>query len=64
MVTVRFDMLFITQKDHMRKVTQFHMTNWTDEGVCTNPPAIMKIIEELFLIQRRTGNKPVVIHGW
>ena len=39
------------------------MTNWTDEGLCDNPKAIMQIIDEVFLIQRRTGNKPIVVHG-
>lgn len=51
------------QNEHMRRITQFHMTNWTDEGLCDNPKAIMQIIDEVFLIQRRTGNKPIVIHG-
>ena len=47
----------------MRRVTQFQITNWTDKGLCTNSMSIMKVIDEVILIQRRTGNKPIVIHG-
>ena len=45
------------------KVTQFQMSCWTAEGLCTSPPAIMAVIEQVLVIQRRTGNKPIVVHG-
>ena len=48
-------------QDH--KVTQFQMSCWTPEGLCTSPPAIMAVIENVLVIQRRTGNKPIVVHG-
>ena len=48
-------------QDH--KVTQFQMSCWTPEGLCTSSPAIMAVIENVLVIQRRTGNKPIVVHG-
>ncbi len=47
----------------MRKVTHFMMTNWADDGTCQEPKNLMKMIDQLFIAQRRTGNKPLVIHG-
>ena len=47
----------------MRTVTHFMMTNWTAAGTCTEPKAVMKMIDQLLIAQRRTGNKPIVIHG-
>ena len=48
-------------EDH--KVTQFQMSGWTAEGLCTSPSAVMAVIEQVLVIQRRTGNKPIVVHG-
>lgn len=47
----------------MRTVTHFMMDNWKTDGTCEEPRAIMKMIDQLFIAQRRTGNKPVVVHG-
>eukprot|EP00731_Ephydatia_muelleri_P037068 Em0390g1a len=47
---------------HVQQVTQFHITNWTPDGVCTNFAAITDVIEEVDKVQRRTGNPPIVVH--
>ncbi len=47
----------------MRKVVQFQMTNWSRDGICSDPKTVMKMIDQLLIVQRRTGNKPILIHG-
>ena len=54
-------LLLQSGEDH--KVTQFQMSCWTPEGLCTSPPAIMAVIEQVLVVQRRTGNRPIVVHG-
>ena len=58
--TVSLYVLLQSGQEH--KVTQFQMSCWTAEGLCTSPPAIMAVIEHVLVIQRRTGNKPIVVH--
>ena len=53
----------ILQSGEDHKVTQFQMSCWTPEGLCTSPPAIMAVIEQVLVVQRRTGNRPIVVHG-
>ena len=59
--TVSLHCLLQSGQEH--KVTQFQMSCWTPEGLCTTLPAIMAVIEHVLVIQRRTGNKPIVDHG-
>ena len=54
-------LLLQSGEDH--KVTQFQMSCWTSEGLCTSPPAIMAVIEHVLVVQRRTGNRPIMVHG-
>ena len=44
------------------QVTQFHIRNWNPQGKCSNPQTIISVIEEVSKVQRRTDNKPIVIH--
>ena len=53
-----------SQGENMRRVTQFQMAGWSQDGVCLNPPALMKLIDQLMIAQRRTGEGPVIVHGW
>eukprot|EP00731_Ephydatia_muelleri_P019051 Em0011g1091a len=46
----------------IQQVTQFHITNWSPDGVCTNLATITDVIEEVDKVQRRTGNQPIVVH--
>jgi len=55
--------VFILQSGQVHKVTQFQMSCWTPEGLCTSPHAIIDIIEQVLVIQRKTGNRPIVVHG-
>ena len=50
------------QSTQIQQVTQFHITNWSPDGVCTNLATITDVIEEVDKVQRRTGNQPIVVH--
>ncbi len=47
----------------MRKVVQLQMAGWSQDGVCINPVALMKILDKLMITQRRTGDKSIIVHG-
>ncbi|XP_064386166.1 uncharacterized protein LOC135334779 [Halichondria panicea] len=49
-----------TQKAH--QLTQFHITNWKSSGKCENLKTVTDVNEEVIKVQRRTGNKPVLVH--
>ena len=44
-------------------MTQFQLKQWSAEGLCSNPQALIDVIDKIGVIQRRTGNKPIVVHG-
>ena len=44
------------------QVTQFHIRNWNPQGKCSNPQIIITVMEEIYKVQRRTDNKPIVVH--
>ena len=58
----RFAILYL-QSGQVHKVTQLQLSNWTPEGLCTNPKTIVAATNLLFVVQRRCGNRPVVVHG-
>ena len=43
-------------------MTQFHITCWAPDGQCSNPKAVVDVIEEVAKVQRRTGSKPILVH--
>ena len=43
-------------------MTQFHVTNWSPDGTCSNLKVITDVIEEVAKIQRKTGNNPILVH--
>ncbi|XP_064386168.1 uncharacterized protein LOC135334780 isoform X2 [Halichondria panicea] len=49
-----------TQKAH--QVIQFHITNWKSSGKCENLKTVIDVNEEVIKVQRRTGNKAIVVH--
>lgn len=53
----------LLQSDKVHKVTQFQMTGWSPEGLCTNHKALVGLVEHATTEQMRTGNKPIVVHG-
>jgi len=55
--------IFYLQSGQVHKVTQLQLSNWTPEGLCTNPKTIVAATNLLFVVQRRCGNKPIVVHG-
>ena len=54
---------FCFQSEEVHKVTQFQLANWNTDGTCSNPQTLIDVIDQMNSIQRRTGNKPIVVHG-
>ena len=44
-------------------LTQFQVKQWSAESLCSNPQALIHVINQMGVVQRRTGNKPIVAHG-
>ena len=51
------------QPQHQHKVTQFQLKGWSDDGLCTEPRALLELIEHVGAVQRKTGNNAIVVHG-
>jgi len=43
-------------------MTQFHITCWEADGHCSNLRCVVDVIEAMTKVQRRTGNKPILVH--
>ena len=39
------------------------LEQWSAEGLCSNPQALVGVIDQMSVVQRRTGNKAIVVHG-
>ena len=50
------------QSAKAHQVTQMHITNWAPDGSCPNLKAIIDVIDEVGKVQRKTDNKPIVVH--
>ena len=58
-----FTYIVYHQSGQVHKVTQFQLKQWSAEGLCSNPQALIDIIDQMGGVQRRTGNKAIVVHG-
>jgi protein tyrosine phosphatase len=58
-----FSLVHQSRPHQQHKVTQFQLSGWSEEGLCTEPRAILELIEHVAATQRRTGNNPIVVHG-
>ena len=41
---------------------QFQILNWDPQGRCSNRHTIITVVEGVYKVQRRTDNKPIVVH--
>ena len=57
-----FAILYL-QSGQVQKVTQLQLSNWTPDGLCANPKTLVAATNLLFVVQRRCGNKSIVVHG-
>ena len=53
---------FFPQSGKPHQVTQFQILNWNSQGKCSCPQTIITVVEEVNKVQRRTDNKPIVVH--
>ena len=54
--------MFSSQSGVSHEVTQFQILNWSSQGKCSYPQTIITVVEEVNKVQRRTDNKPIVVH--
>ena len=47
----------------VQKLHQYQIHEWNGEGVCYNPQAVVDVIAQVGVVQRQSGNKPIVVHG-
>ena len=59
---LKCDYYLLLQSGEAHQVTQFHIMNWEPDGRCSNPKTITDVIEEVIMVQMRTGNHPIVVH--
>ena len=51
------------QCERVHKFTQFEIKQWTSDNLCSSPKVVTDVINLMNSVQRRTGNKPIVVHG-
>ena len=58
------DVFFVSypQSGSTHQVIQFHITNWTFDGRCSNLSTVTDVIKEVARVQIGTGNQPIVVH--
>ena len=50
------------QSSKSHQVTQFHIQNWSPQVRSSNPSTIVTVMEEVYKVQRKTENRPIVVH--
>ena len=55
--------LYFFKSGQVQKLTQFQVDQWSADGLCSNPQALVHVIDQMGVAQRRTGNKPIVVNG-
>ena len=65
MMTITIVMMICmhVQCGRVHKFTQFEIKQWTSDNLCSTPKVITDVINQMNSVQRRTGNKPIVVHG-
>ena len=44
-------------------MVQFQLKGWTSDGTCVNPDVIIEVLDRISVVQRKSGNKPILVHG-
>ena len=52
-----------TQTGRERQVVHFQVTVWSEDDVCSSPSTLVEAIHHIQAAQRKSGNKPIVVHG-
>lgn len=51
------------QSRKLNKVTQFQLKDWRSDGTCSNLGTLIEVIDHMAVAQRRSGNRPILVHG-
>ena len=44
-------------------MVQFQIPVWAANGTCTAPLILVDTLHQITVAQRKSGNKPIVVHG-
>ena len=59
---VLYCIVLCTQKSNSITVSQFQFTNWQNFGICKAPQTILKVLECIGKIQRKSGKGSIIVH--
>ena len=55
-------MLLCIQTGEKQTVTQYQITNWDANGHMNNIQTILTVLDDVYKVQRKMGNTPIVVH--
>ena len=50
------------QSGEKQTVTQYQITNWDANGHMNNIQTILTVLEDVYKVQRKMGNTPIIVH--
>ena len=62
---VSFEIIFsflCIQSGVKQTVTQYQITNWDANGHMNNIQTILTVLEDVYKVQRKMGNTPIIVH--
>ncbi len=61
-VVASLSFLFFLQTKQTQQIIQIQILDWKSTGACANLKIVTDVNEEVIKVQRRTGNKAIVVH--
>ena len=62
-ICINIQHFFLSQNETSITLAQFQFTNWPENGVTKDPRTILKVLDCVGKVQRRSAKKgPVVVH--
>ena len=55
-------MLLCIQSGEKQTVTQYQITNWDANGHMNNIQTILTVLDDVYKVQRKMGNTPIIVH--
>ena len=50
------------QPGEKQTVTQYQITNWDANGHMNNIQTILTVLNDVYKVQRKMGNTPIIVH--
>ena len=56
-------LVIFSQLAKSHQVMQFHISNWTADGLSSHMRTVISMIDNIAKLQRKTGNNAITVHG-